>query len=162
MIDTEMPIPNDSERKLKSNLFEVREWMRSGNQNICPNCGKSVPQKNWVWCSHDCRDAVTMLCGEYGYPAWPRWSVLARWQGIEYLDVRCALCDQDGDMDLDHILALGLGGLDHLFNWQFLCRPCHKKKTAIDLRDIFHRKSKIRVFGKNQLNLFGKKVIDVR
>lgn len=56
---------------------------------------------------------------------------------IKY-DGRCATCAikvrLDG-YDIDHIQRVDAGGKHELENWQLLCKPCHKPKTAIDNRE---------------------------
>jgi len=47
----------------------------------------------------------------------------------------CASCGQlHLKMELDHIIALGLGGTDEASNLQLLCRECHRDKTRNDRR----------------------------
>jgi 5-methylcytosine-specific restriction endonuclease McrA len=36
-------------------------------------------------------------------------------------------------VEVDHIIPLFKGGLDVHENWQGLCIPCHKTKTALDM-----------------------------
>ena len=45
---------------------------------------------------------------------------------------RCGVTAQQ----IDHILALALGGTDDWSNLQPLCKPCHKLKTSEDVRLI--------------------------
>lgn len=48
-------------------------------------------------------------------------------------DGRCAACSEKvrlGDYQIDHITPLDLMGAHELENWQLLCVPCHKLKTA--------------------------------
>ena len=42
-------------------------------------------------------------------------------------------CESEGPFDAEHILPLCLGGSNEADNWQLLCRPCHKRKTANDV-----------------------------
>lgn len=53
---------------------------------------------------------------------------------------RCAICNAKqmlGDMDLDHRIALDLGGADEPGNWRLICRdPCHREKTKADRKAI--------------------------
>jgi len=52
---------------------------------------------------------------------------------------RCECCDavlKLGEGDADHIIAVELGGESVIENGQWLCRPCHKEKTAKDIRVI--------------------------
>lgn len=51
----------------------------------------------------------------------------------------CAGCGAKlvtGKFDWDHFLALALGGLNTIVNFQALCGPCHKIKTAEDFAKI--------------------------
>lgn len=43
---------------------------------------------------------------------------------------------KSGEGDADHILAVELGGESTLENGRWTCRPCHKVKTADDIRRI--------------------------
>lgn len=48
-------------------------------------------------------------------------------------DGRCAACSEKvrlGEYQIDHITPLDLMGAHELANWQLLCVPCHKLKTA--------------------------------
>jgi 5-methylcytosine-specific restriction endonuclease McrA len=47
-------------------------------------------------------------------------------------------------VDMDHVVPLALGGLNHIDNWAALCRACHKGKTAKDLRQIAKAKRQLR------------------
>ena len=55
---------------------------------------------------------------------------------IKY-DGRCASCREKVQLDgyaIDHIQALDHLGAHTLDNWQLLCRPCHARKTANDVK----------------------------
>jgi len=48
----------------------------------------------------------------------------------------CQLCGmrlKAGEGDADHILPVELGGESDLANGQWICKPCHKAKTAKDV-----------------------------
>lgn len=52
---------------------------------------------------------------------------------------RCEKCHdaiKPGSGDADHILPIELGGESEISNGQWLCKPCHKGKTALDIRMI--------------------------
>jgi len=49
---------------------------------------------------------------------------------------RCDVETPDGAGQVDHIIARRLGGEDALRNQWWLCVPCHKGKTASDIRQI--------------------------
>jgi len=58
---------------------------------------------------------------------------------IEGQNSQCLACGSAIEMDcvdMDHIVPLALGGLNHTENWAALCRTCHRGKTAKDLRRI--------------------------
>jgi len=50
----------------------------------------------------------------------------------------CAECERLGAVtpaaQLDHIVALHVGGSDEECNWQGLCLDCHRAKTAVELK----------------------------
>ena len=56
---------------------------------------------------------------------------------LEAQQGRCLACDTPlAEVDFDHTIPLGLGGCNTPDNWAALCRRCHRKKTAADLRRI--------------------------
>ena len=44
----------------------------------------------------------------------------------------CAECGATNDLELDHKLAVILGGGDDMSNFQLLCHECHLKKTRLE------------------------------
>lgn len=44
----------------------------------------------------------------------------------------CAWCESDENPEVDHVVPLFAGGLDHPSNLQTLCRECHAFKTDMD------------------------------
>ncbi len=51
---------------------------------------------------------------------------------LESQNGRCADCGAEiagGAFDIDHTVALALGGADDRSNYQALCHPCHHTKT---------------------------------
>ena len=52
----------------------------------------------------------------------------------------CVCCRAKGRTslatELDHITPLAKGGTDEPSNWQGLCEPCHKDKTAKDFGTV--------------------------
>jgi 5-methylcytosine-specific restriction protein A len=51
----------------------------------------------------------------------------------------CELCGMKlkaGEGQADHILAVELGGESTIENGRWICHPCHKPKTADDIRRI--------------------------
>lgn len=67
-----------------------------------------------------------------------RGRALQRQRRAEVIGRRCAMCPKPAT-ELDHILALHLGGLDVPSNRQPLCDTCHKRKTAGERRGRFIR-----------------------
>lgn len=57
---------------------------------------------------------------------------------------KCRNCEKtfsEYDLALDHIIPIALGGaINKISNFQILCRRCHRKKTAMDVRIITHAK----------------------
>lgn len=52
---------------------------------------------------------------------------------------RCEACSavlKPGEGDVDHILPCELGGQPTAANGRLICKPCHKDKTAADVRQI--------------------------
>ena len=61
----------------------------------------------------------------------------SRWlkrQILEAQNYQCRSCRRAlRDVEFDHVVPLGLQGLNHPDNWAALCPTCHKTKTARDL-----------------------------
>lgn len=60
-------------------------------------------------------------------------SVLLSQQG------KCAACKERFalvDLEFDHVLPIALGGSNDLANFEALCGPCHRAKTAGDVKRI--------------------------
>lgn len=58
---------------------------------------------------------------------------------VEKLGGSCKLCGKELPVDflhLDHAFPVALGGSDGDEAFQLLCRPCHRAKTAIDIKVI--------------------------
>lgn len=51
---------------------------------------------------------------------------------------RCRACGRPlaPGCEFDHVVALALGGGNDAGNWAALCPPCHRSKTALDLKRI--------------------------
>ncbi|MBB3997251.1 HNH endonuclease [Aureimonas pseudogalii] len=49
---------------------------------------------------------------------------------------KCHAVLKPSEGDADHILSVWMGGESELSNGQWLCRPCHKGKTALDINMI--------------------------
>lgn len=53
----------------------------------------------------------------------------------ENADGKCAKCDREArPAEYDHATPLILGGENRETNLQLLCAPCHKAKTALDVK----------------------------
>ncbi|MGA0595653.1 HNH endonuclease [Enterovirga sp. CN4-39] len=48
----------------------------------------------------------------------------------------CGAALKRGEGEVDHILPVQLGGKPTIANGRLLCSPCHKAKTALDIRMI--------------------------
>lgn len=48
----------------------------------------------------------------------------------------CGLAFKAGSAEYDHALPAALGGAPTLANCRAICQPCHKAKTATDVRGI--------------------------
>jgi hypothetical protein len=56
---------------------------------------------------------------------------------LEAQNQRCFACDSVlNEVEFDHVVPLGLAGSNSPDNWAALCGPCHRRKTASDLRKI--------------------------
>jgi hypothetical protein len=56
---------------------------------------------------------------------------------LEAQDNCCFACGQPvEDVEFDHVIPLGLGGLNNIDNWAALCPRCHRIKTKADLKRI--------------------------
>lgn len=54
-------------------------------------------------------------------------------------DGKCEACKANlkpSEGEVDHILPCELGGEPTIANGRLICRPCHKEKTATDIRAI--------------------------
>lgn len=56
-------------------------------------------------------------------------------------DAKCNCCGSKERLQIDHILAIGIGGTDELSNVQVLCEKCHKKKTKREREEYGWNKS---------------------
>ena len=64
----------------------------------------------------------------------------------------CRVCYNEAPTEVDHILALSLGGEDKLENLQGICSRCHKIKSADDKRKAARRRKSARI---TRVNLDG-------
>lgn len=66
-----------------------------------------------------------------------------RQQAKHTLPYQCAHCGDGEPLELDHIINHARGGTNELNNLQWLCKPCHKRKTqkeATAARNAWKRK----------------------
>ena len=72
----------------------------------------------------------------------PRKHNFTRKQRVEIALRAKGLCEKCGaklkpsEGDADHIIPVEMGGESTLENGQWLCKPCHKSKTAKDVKTI--------------------------
>ncbi len=79
------------------------------------------------------------LAPGYGYEATPRQRGRV-WMRRRSMWLRahplCLACQSKGRVEaatqVDHVVPLWKGGADHESNYQSLCEPCHKDKTALE------------------------------
>lgn len=104
----------------------------------CANCGKqeyrSVGKKR-KYCSDACKEHARQ------HRITLHHFTFSQKREIKIRDGHtCVHCGAKERLQVDHILAIGLGGTNDLLNGQTLCYPCHVKKTTQDRAMI--RKSK--------------------
>lgn len=62
----------------------------------------------------------------------------SRWLIARILKAQDGACRACGcrleHFEMDHVVALGLGGANSPDNWAALCPPCHRSKTRADLQ----------------------------
>lgn len=129
-------------------------------RRLCKWCGSEVPPRRLVYCSRDCDHNWNMMtsssyarqcvferdhgiCATCGLdtktcPNWRQSKWLSEWD-IDWRDAKRDWLKEHGYdkwhstslWEADHIIAVVDGGHDlGLNNYQTLCSPCHKKKTA--------------------------------
>lgn len=118
--------------KFSRDLMFPKNQTNSDNQLVCScGCGIVLTGRKRRWASK--------LCSDWTY------DVFSIIQGnvnriIHFLsrkvDYKCNYCGVSGNevkLDLDHIKSVKHGGSGlWLDNYQFLCKPCHRKKTNND------------------------------
>ncbi len=83
------------------------------------------------------------------------WRVVTRDFGLRKRFIRrarrvCAGCGAVGvALEVDHAVALALGGADAWFNLQYLCAVCHRRKSAVE-RKLLERKRKRKIHPQEQ------------
>lgn len=60
----------------------------------------------------------------WGAPGFFSWAT-----ALEIYGSRCAICDIDGPLSVDHIVPLSKGGPNWQFNIQPLCKSCNSRKS---------------------------------
>jgi endogenous inhibitor of DNA gyrase (YacG/DUF329 family) len=100
----------------------------------CAYCGKTEPRKTGEkrkYCSDECKkNAKRKRNTLYKFTYSQKTTIKTR-DGF-----RCILCGSDFKLEVDHLLAIALGGLNTIENGRTLCRDCHKEKTANDKKRI--------------------------
>ncbi len=102
---------------------------------ICPICGIefSRDKKAIIYCSQECY-------GKSLLSQFPRvgkeFSKAVRKAIKERDNYTCVLCGSTHKIQVDHILAIGLGGDNSIENGRVLCSDCHKHKTTEDRAKI--------------------------
>lgn len=97
-------------------------------------CGAKLEGRQKKWSSSNCQSFAhwifAIISGYAGHLRKIRKHITG--------DYRCEECGEKPDyepVDLDHIVAVkNGGGGGWLSNYQFKCKPCHKKKTKVDLK----------------------------
>lgn len=96
----------------------------------CAHCGKKETRKTGEkrkFCSDECKqNAKRRHRRLHNFTSSQKQIIRAR-DGF-----RCVLCESDFQLEVDHILAVALGGLNVIENGRTLCHDCHKEKTAND------------------------------
>ena len=123
-----------------------------------PDCGKTIYRAQWriegrkhFFCSVKCRSAV--IHGENHHLWEGGFDPHDKRRGHEFThherrlilerdNYTCCHCgDEDADiLEVDHILAIGLGGSRGIDNGQTLCERCHDAKSASDRAAMRTRK----------------------
>lgn len=71
-------------------------------------------------------------------PPRPKLTAAQRRHVLDKHDGHCARleCTETRGLEIDHIIPRDLGGADHVDNYEPLCEPHHKAKTARDIKLI--------------------------
>lgn len=70
----------------------------------------------------------------------------------------CAFCASPENLTIDHIIPIFKGGLNELDNLQYLCRPCHNKKSHKEQTEKPERKRVVFVETKRKVYKAGKEI----
>lgn len=116
-------------------------WMRMNMHEGTCWCGKSFKWPRRKYC-----------CNEHA-DLW-YYSIRAYWEGFRYQVIErdkyaCQECGyktkkDDSKFDVDHILAISLGGMCYdLENVRTICKNCHHKKTAQDMKELKRKRRKL-------------------
>lgn len=92
----------------------------------CVRCGVALPKRKRNWCGSSC------MAEYYREVGWTSRARLVDWRNTH----PCASCGRitpAPEIEVDHRIALALGGTNAPENLQLLCRDCHKAKTAADM-----------------------------
>jgi len=104
---------------------------------ICKHCGKEFqrsPSLVSKYCSPHCywESKYTTPYGYKKYRAKQDFRSTHKQAIQKRDDYKCVLCGSTDHIEVDHILAIALGGTNKIENGQTLCYSCHQKKTAKD------------------------------
>lgn len=121
-----------------SRYLEAKEKLPAPDGQHCIICGKDLPKRKRLYCSHECWEGWYHKID--GRIAWQD----VRWKAIVRDNHKCLKCGKDGGF-VDHIKPIALGGAEFdLKNLQTLCEDCNREKTKKDLADISEVREKIK------------------
>lgn len=116
----------------------------------CRTCGIELTGRKTAYCGFHCRNQFAVRF--FVDCTWIK-RVMFESKGV----AACAGCGQvfesaimpdgptlpdPGPLEIDHILPLVDGGTHDLDNLQFLCKSCHRSKTARENKDRLHQRRK--------------------
>lgn len=84
--------------------------------------------------TYDAADFLRHSIGPPGRPSASAWSQL-RVRVFESYGKYCAYCRKDGDLEIDHIVPLKLGGSNHFENLLPACKSCNSAKGGKEWLD---------------------------
>jgi len=123
-------IINPYSRRQKTSNFFTR-LLPPKNDGLCDcGCGTPITGRQTRWSSSECASTLEWLWRLCSSDS----SSIRRMLYITQGDF-CKHCGVEGFDDVDHILPVhkGGGGMG-LWNFQGLCKSCHKAKTRIDVK----------------------------
>lgn len=123
---------------MKCSIFygDVDSGRKTNPLRPCTACGKPIGPRRRRWCSDKCASEFSANHSFSFAREMVKKKVYVRGKGW-----KCALCGIIVyEVDVDHIeQAWGRHAkydcIHHLENLQVLCKPCHKEKTRVQLRE---------------------------